>query len=480
MIVYLLNFIVIALYFWLSFLAFRRWKRNAALRRYAFIFLFGGLWLLDSMLQIGLPKEDPGNLTTQDWLGRFNFFLAALVAPAMATFAIHFPKVNTAFTRTKEMLLILPALVLAMFSLFRIFMDFRVAGDRVEYFTTAYYWVYIVILFIYFWIIALGTFVYKYVCASGITKLHLLYILIGYIVTISALLADSVANAIHDVNDTVDIWMNIIALAFIGCSFFTIFKHRLLGIRFLVKRGAVIALTMFILFFFYTYFILSLQRFVPSLQLSQPSTIILIVLLIVASYPLLGKIARRFSRTFFAESNAVKRERVQKKIRSFTEKTNFQTLFLELAKELQAKLSIKNVQGLVLDQKGGYLPTFPSKANPRVHFNRAHPVIHLLRNREHLLVREEIPYLLQDTESGEREQLLEAEKLLYGLDTEIVVLLGSDDNAPAVLALGEKKDGSVYATEEISLIREICNYYSNDFQNFFMYQQALRRVGVEV
>lgn len=480
MIVYVLNIFVIALYFWLSFLAFRRWKRSAALRRYAFIFLFGGLWLLDSMLEIGFSKENPQNLIIQDVLGRINFFLAALVAPSMASFAIHFPKYNPALTRTKEFFLILPAVILAILSLFKVFTDFRIVGDRVFYFTTPYYWIYITILFIYFWVIALGVFVYKYIHTQGITKLHLLYILLGYSVTISVLLADSVANAIGDVNDTIDGWVNVIALTFIACSFFTIFKYRLFGIRFLIKRGVVIALTMFILFFFYTYLILSLQRFVPSLELSRPSTIVLIVLFIIVSYPFLGRIARRFSRTLFAESIVLKKERVQKKIRSFTEKTNFQTLFSELARELQSKLKIRTMQGFVLNQKEGYVPCFPNKANPRVHFNRAHAVIHLLRNRERLVVREEIPFLMQDIEQGEREQLLEAEKLLYSLDAELIVLLGADDTAPALLALGEKKDGSVYTTEEITLIREICVVYSNDFQNFFLYQQALRRVGVEV
>lgn len=64
------------------------------------------------------------------------------------------------------------------------------------------------------------------------------------------------------------------------------------------------------------------------------------------------------------------------------------------------------------------------------------------------------------------------------MDAEIIVILGLEDTAPALLLLGEKLDGTIYTTEEIALVKELSSEFSNDFQNFFMYQQAVRRVGV--
>jgi hypothetical protein len=477
MVVYFVSAVTISFYLWLSVLAFRRWKRGKAIRRFAFLLLFSALWLLDAVLEAALPKVgmDAGHQTLI--VVKINFILAALVAYYLAGFAFHFPKENKRSSVVMELLFILPIVLSVALSLFGI------SSAQYQNGTTQYafplYYLYISILFVYFIILGLVSFLRKMQRADGIQKLQLRYITVSYGVSIAFLLGMSVANAITVIDNIVNLWIANATLIFITGSAYAVLKYRLFGLRFLIRKGVVVTSTLLVLLFLYTYFIFWLRGIYSGILLTENAATLLAVIIIVLSYPVLHRIVRRIITTVFSPSEVARREKIVSKISQFTQNMNYPELLRDIEQMIKQRLGVQSVLAFVLVSPEGYSAKYP-EGSEKIVIPRTHPLLQLLKEGERLLVCGEIPFLVEESLPEEKSNLMEAESLMRKLSIEVITLVGSVEVAPVLIALPEKRNRVAYTSEELDYIKDVALEMSPMFENLFLYQQALKRAGVKV
>lgn len=475
MLIYFISIITIILYLWLSYLALKRWKRSKAIRRFTILLFLSALWMVTITFET-IVESNIGAYESLTFLAKVDFSLAALISFFLAAFAWHFPNNNKRITKTKETLLFLPVLALSILSFFGIF--FRQGLYSPDQYRGAY-WVYIAVLLAYFVVLGLGGFLWKLKHSLGVIQLQLKYFSISFGASIFFLLGMSIWNAIVNVPPYFDLWISNATLIFVSTSAYAVLKHRLFGLHYLVHKGIVLGASMMVLFFIYTYALLSLSRIYGREFLSDSTNSIVTVFLIVVSYPFLYRFLRRLVNKLFDPSEAVKRERILSRVSQFTEKMNFLSLFGSLENELKRRLGVVVLQGIVLNVDGSYDIVYPKPAGKSA-LSRNHALVRLLKTGERLLVRQEIPFLTEEQPEDRKQEYLDAEETMEKTGAEVVLMIGSSEVAPALALLPKKKNDNVYTSEEISFLNEIAYEASPTFENLFLYNQALKRAGVEV
>lgn len=479
MIVYFVSIVTIALYLWLSYLAFRKWKQGKAIQRFSVLLLLVTIWMAIITAESYVSENKIGSLQFSNLLAKVDFFIAALIAYLIASFSFHFPRKNPNLTIKKELFLFAPIFIVAVLSFFNVFFsEYKVYNSPEEYYPA--YWIYISLLSIYFLVLAFGTLLYKLKRAKGVIRLQLKYITISYGVSITLLLLLSMLNALQNINDRLDIWLSNTSLIFITGTAYAVLKHRLFGLRYFVRKGIVSAITFFLLFFLYTYFIFWINAEYGDAVGSSTTQTIITVLVIVGSYPILRRSLRKLINSLFAPSDVARRERLMVKVTQSAESMSYGALFPKLEQEVKRRITIDGIRCAVLEVSGDYFAQYPEKHFEKPLFTRSHSMVRLLKEGERILVRDEIPFLLEEQPQDRKQEYQEAKSLLEQLDSSVAVLFGSSEVGPVILLLPEKRDRSAYGTEELLYLKELSNEASAAFENIFLYQQALKRAGVSI
>src|SRR3989338_5599537 len=108
MIVYFISIVTIGLYVWLNYLAFRKWKRSKAIRRFTILLLLVTVWMIIVTLETAVGEVKFGSLWFSNLLAKLDFILAAVIAYFVSLFTFHFPRNNEKLTFRKELLLLAP------------------------------------------------------------------------------------------------------------------------------------------------------------------------------------------------------------------------------------------------------------------------------------------------------------------------------------------------------------------------------------
>ena len=479
MIVYFISIVTIGLYVWLNYLAFRKWKRSKAIRRFTILLLLVTVWMIIVTLETAVGEVKFGSLWFSNLLAKLDFILAAVIAYFVSLFTFHFPRNNEKLTFRKELLLLAPiatvsALVFANF----IFSEFKIFNKPEEYYLG--YWLYIIVVSIYFVLLTLGSALYKLRHAKGIERLQLKYFCLSFGLSIFTLLMMSVLNAVFDIDDRIDLLLSDASLVFIIGTVYAVLKHRLFGLRYFVRKGAISAIAFFLLFFLYTYFIFWLTgRYGQHLGSSTTQTITT-VLVIVLSYPVLRRWIRKLINTLFSPSETARRERLMARISQTAGSMSYTSLFPKLEQEVKRRIPVIGIQCVVLEVSGDYFEQYPEKHFEKPLFTRSHPMVRLLKEGERIIVRDEIPFLLVERPEDKQREYQEAKALLEQLRVSVAVLFGSSEVGPVILLLPEKRDRNAYGTEELLFLKELSNEASGAFENVFLYQQALKRAGIPI
>ncbi len=480
MLVYFVTIITIALYFWLSVLAFRRWKRSKAIRRFALLLLSTALWVTNGIFQTLVLESPRFDVKLSDFLGKTDFALAAVIAFFMAIFSIHFPRENKKLSLGKEIGLSIPMIALAIGSYLNLYFSAGVINrSPAQYYFG--YWIYITILSLYFLGLGLGILIWKMKHSTGIIRHQLIYILGSYGISIVLLLFLSIYNAFKNTTTVTDLWLSNGSLIFITVTAYGVFKHRLLGLRFLIKRGIITAIILSILFFLYTYLVLWLKNSYEYLLISESASTAIAVLIIVVSYPFIHKLVRRFINYLFIPSEELKRQLLVNRVTKYAKLFSQKEIFKAAEELIRQQMNPVSVKGYILGSRGEYSEVYPETDRSPI-VTRAHPLLlHLINpDQEGILVKQEIPYLIEELIESDKELLRNIERLMNNLGAEVIALVGTKETAPAFMALGKKKNNSIYTAEEIKYIKTIAIDAAPLVENLFIYQQALQRAGVKI
>ncbi|MBI3956820.1 MAG: hypothetical protein HY340_02420 [Candidatus Kerfeldbacteria bacterium] len=477
MLAYIVSIVTALLYLWLSYLAFHKRHRSKAIRRFGLLLFLSALWVVNSAFQVLFQEFRIGDVGVANLLAKLDFALAAFIAFSVAIFALHFPRTNTNLTSSKEILLFLPSLLLGFLSFVNFFFSrSKVFSSPGQYYPT--YWAYLAILIVYFLFIGLGSMIIQLRRVSGVEKLQLKYLTLSYGISIILLLLLSVINAVREVPAKTDLWLSNAAFIFVATAAYSVLKHRLFGLAFIIKKAAIEAVSFVIILLVYSFLILWAEGVVGDAFPNNNSLQFLWVVLILLTYPFLRKIVRYAAKTALLPSERYYREKRIERVAKFSAQFDYDSLFAAFEKEATSHLMVKGINGYLLQKNGDYSPVYP-KTIQTERFNKNHSIFELLERGEGVLIRAEIPFLSEESyNEKQRDAYRRADELLQKIGAEVFVVIGAGGLFPIVVTLPPRKE--IYRTEEIDLVKKLAREITPAFQNVFLYKQALRRVGVEV
>lgn len=474
--VYIVTIITILGYGWLAGLAFKQWKRNAAIRRFALLFLASTMWFIVVLCESILRNDHRLTVTLLDILSRIDWALAAIVSFFIASFALHFPSSNRAFSKSKEAAFSLPIIVLVILS-FAGYLH-TIGPGEVKIGSDARYLVYISILTVYFVAIAFSVLIRKFRTSTGIQKLQLQYFFLGYGISIIGLLLNSVYSYFYTPNPTVDLyWVNI-AFVFIGFSSYTILRYRLLNIDKVLRRGAVYTITLIPLLLIYTYLIFLAQSSLSDRTgINQETSFFLAVLIISLSFLPLYRFVRKIIKPLF-----YKKEEdpawLEKKLNEATKSSlTFESLIRRMKFYLESILEYRDFAIFVLDKERNAFTARNGKGEP---FAIGSHLVALLTRRRKPLVRDEIPFRIEEVSRVDAEQLRQVEQEMRERGIALALPMGQDDDLNGIITFPEKPKKEAFDREEIEHLEEFQREAGSALDSTILYYEAIERVRRQV
>lgn len=473
MLLYIVSLFTAAFYFWLSILAFQKWKKGEATRWFAFLLLFGGLWLVVIIAETYIYYNPPIGVQSLIYIGKADYILSALIALCMAMFAIHFPVKNKMLKRIYEIVLYVPIIGAIVMSAAGLVVG-PGAIKRVDHIVPGY-WVYIAIICVYFIGIALITLVRKYRNSVGLSKLQLKYITPSYGVSIVVLLAMSIGNAIWGINDIVQNWMADIMLLFILGSAYAVLKYRLFGLRYAIKKGIVHVIVYLMLVLFYGYAAILINNVIIRKYQweSMGPNLVLVLFITLTIFPIRRWLVKSIGSLIFERIKSTKSiiKEVREKISGSVE---LDKLFASLTAEIEKVVAVKEIKYFIVnkrarlfDQVGGGQAMPPEASLPQ-----------WFKDTQNILVRDEIAYLIQELPIVNQPLLERCQKELEEAHSEMAIPFGSKNNLLGFAMLGEKANEESYTKEEIDLLQAVGREATYALDGAILYKEALERIGV--
>jgi hypothetical protein len=388
---------------------------------------------------------------------RINFAFAPLVAFSIASFSIHYPQKNVNFGVYKEIIFLFPVAAISISSLFGIYC--KVTGvSSVE--VTDIYFIYAASLVLYFILVAGSVLIKKYYCSTGIERLRLKYIIIGYLITIIVELGESIYQ---NISGTMAVEISRIttlaSIAFPIMTMYALFRYRLFDIGIVIKRGFIKGVSLIIIFGLYLLFVLSLKDTIDLKTESQQTTFFVIsTFLVIVTIEPIRKLLHSVVDKIF-ESNSIKQEESQKKIRlTLRSQQTVENLQLSISKITQELFNVESSQ--FLDKSASYLQDNKETSQ-------------YLKSTGKILIPEELPYRFE-----EEERFFSIHQELEKTDYSAFVPLGQNDIFMGCIVLGKRKNHAAYTVEEVREMKQLQDQFTEALWNARLYQHAIARIKI--
>jgi hypothetical protein len=449
------------IYLYIVIAVSRKWKVSQAHKRLFFLALFSFLWILARFFENTTPS-------IFSLLIHLDFSLAALIAFMVATFALHFPRSSPNLSSKKELLSFLPIIILSVLS-FTDFLIKPVAYRIVEY--KFGYYIYITILIVYFLVIGGGSFVKKFIKSSGIIHQQLVYILIGYLIAITILLYDSVSAAITGPRPIVidRLFFNS-SILFSALVSYAMLKYRFMDIRVVIRKSVIYVTSLIIILALYTYLALILKSTIEQYwNLSPGWTAFILVALVALGFPPLKNLVERSINTLFKGKKSIDLavKEVQEKMAN---KTDIEALIDLISQEIRKFLGLEEVDILLINrQEEKFIGQEKS-------LDFSQPMVKYLQEKGEIVVKEEIPHMLEADHEFDHKALKEVENKMSKLNIAVAIPVGKGEELMGLIFLGKKKSKEAFTVEDIKFLERLSGQALFALGNAVLYRDAMARV----
>ena len=457
-------------YLILTLLVFKKWKYGKVYRRYILFLITGTLWVIIGTLEVSdLYKNIKVNLV----LSKIDFILASLIAYFVALFSIHFPRENSKFNLSKEILFLIPILVI----------NFLVLSERVFYYigssltyTITWYLIYFSVVLIYF-IIASVNLIQKIKSSTGVCKIQLKYILFGLLITVFIGLTFSVYYAFNSQTTPVQIfgYAGIGSLVFASMSFYAIARYRFLDTRVVLRRGVIYSLSLLLSLAIFTYLALLLKDTIEqNWQVNPTWTAAILIFLVALGFSPLKKLVEQSVNTLFKGKKSI--DLAVKEVREkIAQKTDLETLIDLICTEVKKYLDVKEVSIYVIDHREQRYVVNDGEESKTVELNNI--LVRYFEKYTDVLVRDEIPHQIENyTGKFEREMLQSVEKELKKHKASLAMPFRTEEEMFGLLLIGEREGNRAYSVQDVQFLERVKSQVTPTLANALLYKEAVERV----
>lgn len=459
----------ILLYISFIILLIKRWTTNKAYKRFILFLIISTIWLFVITLEVFVK-----NLESYSLLAKLDFSIAALAAPLFLIFTIHFPKQNSNLSNKKEFLFFLPTLLL----IFAIFKGsiFKVLNFNNVIYNNTLYILYISILILYFIPINATILIKRYKNAKGVLKLQLRYFIFGYLISIALALYLSIHNAlISRLPEPIFTILVHLVIIFPICAFYSITRYRLFDIRIIIRKSLIYSILFAILIGLAAFGITLLSKYISS---AFNTTFIfgaafISVALALLFYPAKKLIQKIINKIVFSKTPVYEDQIVLLK-QTLQNGKEFKKLFAKMENILRTTLKTEEIFVAIKSHRENSLEEHYSRNLICSPIAQDSPLIKYLTEKRTLLVKEEIPYLIEE-DKRQQDILAQAEKFLSKANAEIALPMFQDEKIIGLLLLGKKQNSEPYSANDISFLESFRKDFAYALSNTLLYESALAR-----
>lgn len=468
---YIFTGLNLLIYLYIIFVIAKKWNTSKSHRRFFWFSLLSFLWILDVVFQA--IREDPLTWTRYIFVTHINFVLAALVAGAVVSFAIHFPRDNTRVGLKKELLLLLPLIILAILSCTNLFV--KVTGFRAVA-TAPAYPIYIIIIFIYSVIIAGWLLIKKIRINTGIIHTQLLYITIGYMTGIIVLIAESIyMNVIDVISPDIDLLATDISFLFAALAAYAMLRYRFMEVRVIIRKGVIYSVSLLFTLAIYTYFAIAIKDTIArSWNINTTWTVVILIALVALGFPPLKNLVEKAINTIFKGKKQIDLavKELRKKVASEKE---YDKLINIVKQEIIKYLGNQNIQVFIMDHQLKKYVEYSKNAHP---LEIGNDFTKYFEKTSQILVREEIPHLMENQSDPLMADLLQrVGREMNKLKAGVIIALKTEIEVFGFIILGELKANQVYSVEDIQFLEKLREQISYPIAYALLYRDAMERIN---
>ena len=451
----------------LLFIIISRNYNGTVAQKYFTVFLSTSfIWVLISNFEIYNIS-----LGLYNFLYHLDFGLPPLIAYFFILFVLHFPANNQKVKKSHQIGLSLPIIVVSLLGFSGAI--FNIIGKGHLEYNHALYYFYFSILFIYFVILGMGIMVKKYSSSVGIARFQILYLIIGYSISIVLLLFVSLFPVIQrPLNVRENIVANTFAIFFMLGSSVAIFRYRLMDIRVVIRKGLVQFVTFTILFGIYAYFVLFFQQQIAKFNnFSSELTLIFSVMLVAFTVESFRKLIYKNVDSLF--TNMQKKEMLAlQKVRMLSQSiSHISELVNEVTTELQSVFPYYTISILVRNNDGILRP----KSGVEFSIDGLNILVERVREKKDIIITDELPYTVQYLNKSEKELEFKIEQTLREKNIRAVLAFGLENDVSAVVFLHSKNLKQPLFKENIHFLKFFHLLANSAIVQAEMYKMAVAR-----
>jgi len=259
-------------------------------------------------------------------------------------------------------------------------------------------------------------------------------------------------------------------LPFIFFTTYAIVRHRLMDIKFIIRRGFVHIASFVIIIAIYTYLILLIQDY---FEISKISTILFAVFIITLSvFPFRKWLFGAIDNLFY-QKEIEKEKRINDLISKLPSVAEYDQILKEINSLITQNLKCGDVRILIINREDAFEIAFPNDAKKMI-LSENNVLVKYLSSEKIVVVKEEIPFILEQADEEEKPKLKDLQTDLKSLKAEVAVALRNDiRQLMAVILIGPKESKDVYTVQDINLFKKLAEEASIGLANVLLYKHTI-------
>jgi len=315
----------------------------------------------------------------------------------------------------------------------------------------------------------------KLIKGTGLKKLQLKYILSGSLLMFLLILTFNFIMVVFFSNPQFVKYAPLFILPFVIFTAVAIIKHRLMGIRLIVRKGLIYLITLVVSLIFYVALIFFLQAIIESTTNINTIVINFMAVLVIAIgfEPLRHLVRKTVDQLFFPERKTLNQSLARIK-QELPLKVDVKKIFEITKQEIMKVVPVSNIFFQILDRKKGSYQDLSGDGGV-LDLKINSPIIKIMMAQKDILVREELPIQAENKSEVERKEFEEIGKELDKRKIAIVIPLGLEKPSGLVLC-GYKKSKEAFTSDDIQFINTLRRQASVALDNALLYKQAVERI----
>ena len=442
-------------------------KRNGGNRRNVIFFaLTISLVVWTTML---LVTDTTKNNSVALFYGRLSLVGPIFIPYLILLFSHYFPYSNTHWTKIRHILLLIPVFTILVFVPTAQNIKNVIIHDwGAETIPGNLYYFYIGYFIIYS-VSAYYILINKFRESKGFSREQIKYILLGYsISSFFALLTNAIIPLFGIINLSVLGPPSI--LIFIGLTSYTILKHRLLDIKFVLLRTLTHSLVVIIISSVVVGSAVLIPQLIEKTAYQTVIAIALSVIIVIVLDPLRKFITRLTDKYFYKA-----RIDYDKLLKNLSEQINqeidLQKLLRKFESQLLVGLKIQSTLMLLPIEGGAHYKA--NIQNTTVTLSNINPIVRYLGIEKRTILRDSLERRIEDTiDKKIRIDLEKSKEELDKLNAAVVSpVITSDGRIAAILVLGGKLSGDPFSNDDLNLLQLLGPQLASALEKARLYEE---------